>query len=94
MKGQHYTLDLDRPFELFEGSTLGPGNSHLQVLTFRQDGPAWGFSYGLPLGRKPYVNHEVKGYIMPLLNGETRVIHDRVRLRVGLQRRRRSRWCA
>jgi hypothetical protein len=79
MKGQRCTLDLARPFELFEGSALGPGDSQLQVLTFRQDGIAWGFSYGLPIGRKPYVNRDVKGYLTPLLGGETRVIHDRVR---------------
>ncbi len=60
------------------------GNSHLQVLTFRQDGVAWGFSYGLPITRKPYVNREVKGYLTRLLGGETRVIRDRVRTRAGL----------
>ena len=63
---------------------MGPGNSHLQVLTFRQDGIAWGFSYGLPIGRKPYVNREVNGYLTPWLGGEARVIHDRVRTRAGL----------
>ena len=54
------------------------------MLTFRQDGIAWGFSYGLPIMGKPYVNREVKGYLTPLLGGETRVIHDRVRARAGL----------
>jgi hypothetical protein len=81
MNGGTCTLDLGQPFELFEGSAMGPGNSQLQVVSFRQDGIAWGFSYGLPITRKPYVNHEVNGYLTPLLNGETRVIHDRVRAR-------------
>ena len=84
MTAARCTLDLARPFELFEGSAMGPGNSYLQVLTFRQDGVAWGFSYGLPITRKPYVNREVKGYLTRLLGGETRVIRDRVRARAGL----------
>ena len=83
LKDRRCELDLTRPFELFEGSATGPGDSQLQVLSFRQDGIAWGFSYGLPIGRKPYVNHQANGYLMPLLGGETRVIHDRLRAKAG-----------
>jgi uncharacterized membrane protein len=83
MKDQRYALDLDRSFELYEGSSTGPGGSPLQVLSFRQDGVAWGFSYGLPITRKPYVNLDVDGYLTPLLGGEVRVIHDRIRARLA-----------
>jgi hypothetical protein len=82
-KAQPCLLDLDRPFELYEGSATGPGGSQLQVLSFRQDGIAWGFSYGLPITRKPYVNCDVNGYLSPLLGGEARVIHDRIRSRLA-----------
>jgi hypothetical protein len=82
MKDQRFALDLDRPFELYEGSATGPGGSQLQVLSFRQDGIAWGFSYGLPIARKPYVTCDVNGYLTPLLGGEARVIHDRIRSRL------------
>jgi hypothetical protein len=53
MKAQARTLHFDWPFDLFEGSAMRPGNSHLQVLTFRQDGIAWSFSCGLPITRQP-----------------------------------------
>jgi hypothetical protein len=41
------------------------------------------FSYGLPIGRKPYGNHGVERYVAPIVDAEARVIHDRLRLRFG-----------
>jgi hypothetical protein len=84
---QRWHVDLDQPFELAEASAFGPGNIHLQVLAVRQDERVVAFSYGLPLGRKPYGDHAVDRYVEPLVDGEARVVHDR--LRRGLETVRR-----
>jgi hypothetical protein len=76
-------IDLDEPYELAEGMAWGPANMPLQVLSVRQGDRHWGFSYGLPLGRKPYGDGGFDRYLTPLVNGEARVIHDRLRARVA-----------
>jgi len=79
LHGDEWSIDLARPFELREGCATEPGGVRLQVATFRQDGVEWGFSYGLPIGREPYGNRELDGFVLPLLGAEARVIHERVR---------------
>ncbi|MGA9525975.1 MAG: hypothetical protein WBV82_31235 [Myxococcaceae bacterium] len=77
--GEVATLDLTRPFALFEAGAIGPGGVQAQVVVLKQGDRAWGFSYGLRLGRKPYGNAGVDGTISPFLGGAARVIHDRLR---------------
>jgi hypothetical protein len=83
LKGVRCVLDLRQPFELLDGSAPGPGNLPLQVLLLRQGGEAWGFSYGLPIHRKPYGDTAMKAYVAPVLGAETRVVHDRLRARLA-----------
>jgi len=83
LKGACSVLDLHQPFELHEGFGTGPANMPLQVLWLRQGDRRWGISYGLPIGRKPYGDTLVKNYPTPMLGGETRVIHDRLRGRLA-----------
>jgi hypothetical protein len=77
-RGQRYVLDPRRPFRLYEGSSIRPGSIPLQVVLVEQDGRSWGFSYGLALGRKSY-SDRLTDALGPLLGGETRVLHDRLR---------------
>jgi hypothetical protein len=78
---ERWHVDLDQPCELAEASAFGPGNIPLQVLAVKQGERVVAFSYGLPLGRKPYGDHGVPRYIEPLVDAEARVIHDRIRQR-------------
>ena len=78
---QRWHVDLDQPCQLAEASAFGPGNIPLQVLAVRQGERVVAFSYGLPIGRKPYGESGVDRYIDPLVDGEARVIHDRLRRR-------------
>ncbi len=81
VKDGRHVLDLRQPFELIEGRATGPGDLPLQVVVFLQGGKRWGFSYGLPIARKPYGDTIMEDYPMPMLGGEVRVIHDRLRAR-------------
>ena len=78
---KQWHVDLDQPYELDEASAFGPTNMPLQVLVVRQGDHGLAFSYGLPIGRKPYGDRGVDRYIEPLVDGEARVIHDRLRRR-------------
>jgi hypothetical protein len=78
----HRHLDLSQPYALAEGLAFGPAHMPLQVVSIAQNGDHWGFSYGLPLGRKPYGDRSLDSYLAPLLPGETRIIHDRLRERI------------
>ncbi len=80
---QQWQVDLGKPYELDEAHAFGPGNMSLQVLVVRQGGGGLAFSYGLGVGRKPYGDRSVDRYIEPLLDGEARVIHDRLRTRTA-----------
>ena len=75
---QRWHVDLDQPYELREGFASGPADTPLQVLYVKQGDDGWGFSYGLPLARKPY-GGALDTYFTPLVGGEARVIHDRLR---------------
>jgi hypothetical protein len=79
--GERRSIDLDEPYELAEGSAEGPTNMRLQVVYVQQGGTVWGFSYGLPITRKPYGDTAFDRYPAPLVDGEARVIHDRLRER-------------
>jgi hypothetical protein len=73
-------IDLNQPYELLgEGLAFGFGNMPLQVVEIAQDDRHWGFSYGIPLGRKHYGDRSLSTYITPVLSGEARIIHDRLR---------------
>ncbi|HLK88557.1 MAG TPA: hypothetical protein VKZ18_01610 [Polyangia bacterium] len=80
---QRWQVDLGKPYELDEAHAFGPGNISLQVLVVRQSDGGLAFSYGLPLGRKPYGDRAVDRYVEPLVDGEARVIHDRLRTRTA-----------
>jgi hypothetical protein len=79
LRGKGGQTDLERPYELTEGSTLGPGNLPVQVVYVRQGDNLLGFSYGLPLGRKPHGEGVFDRWVEPLVDAEARVIHDRLR---------------
>ncbi|MDP2274844.1 MAG: hypothetical protein Q8N23_16925 [Archangium sp.] len=72
------SIDLSAPFEMIEASSLGPTDMQLQVLVFTQHDKEWGFSYGLPISRKPQGDQHLPRPIGPLLGGEAKVIHDRL----------------
>ena len=74
-------VDLDEPYQLDEALAFGQASMSLQVLVVREGDHGLAFSYGLPLGRKAYGDRSVDRYIAPLVNGEARVIHDRLRQR-------------
>jgi hypothetical protein len=76
---QRWHVDLEQPYELAEASAFGTGSVHLQVLAVRQGERVVAFSYGLPLGRKPYGDHAVDRHVEPLVDAEARVVHDRLR---------------
>jgi len=76
-------IDLTVPFTLEEGGADGPAHMPLQVLVVRQPGREVALSYGLPLGRSPYGDTRYATFPRPLLDGETRVLHDRLRAKVG-----------
>lgn len=76
---QQCHVDLDQPCQLAEASAIGPGSVRLQVLALRQGDRVLAFSYGLPIGRKPYGDHSVDQYLEPVVDAEARVIHDRIR---------------
>jgi MFS family permease len=76
---KRWHVDLDQPYELDEAFGFGPVNMPLQVLVVRQGDHELAFSYALPLGRKPYGERTVDRYFEPLVDGEARVIHDRLR---------------
>src|SRR5450631_2057440 len=46
-------------------SAFGPASVPVQVLAVRQGDHVLAFSYGLPMGRKPYGDHAVDRYIEP-----------------------------
>jgi hypothetical protein len=75
-------LHLSQPYELEEGLAFGLKNMPLQVVIITQNSECWGFSYGLPMWRKPYGDKTLDEYLTPLLAGETRIIHDRLRQRI------------
>ena len=77
--GCSYALDLRQPFELFEWSESGPGDSTLQKVVLRQGEAAWGFTYPLGVGHKQYDNCPGMGGPRVMLNGEASVIHERLR---------------
>jgi hypothetical protein len=77
---ERWHVDLDQPCQLAEASAFGPSGIRLQVLAVKQGDRLVAFSYGLPIGRKAYGDHAVDRYIEPLVDGEARVIHDRLRL--------------
>jgi hypothetical protein len=76
-------IDLTVPFTLEEGGAEGPAHMPLQVLVVRQPGREVALAYGLPLGRSPYGDTRHATFPRPLLDGETRVIHDRLRAKAG-----------
>jgi hypothetical protein len=76
-------IDLDQPYMLDEGMAWGPGNMPLQVLYVRQGRNVLKLSYGLPLGRKAHGERQFETYVIPLVDGEARVVHDRLRARLG-----------
>jgi hypothetical protein len=80
---QQWHVDLNQAYELDEASAFGPANMSLQVLVVRQGGHGVAFSYGLPLGRRAYGDGAVDRYIEPLVDGEARIIHDRLRARAA-----------
>lgn len=81
---ERWHVDLDQPCELAEASAFGPASVPVQVLAVRQGDHVLAFSYGLPMGRKPYGDHAVDRYIEPFIDAEARVIHDRLRRRFDL----------
>jgi hypothetical protein len=83
LRAQQWSVDLGQPYELDEALAFGPNHMSLQVLVVRQGGGGLAFSYGLPLGRKAYGDRSVDQYIEPLVDGEARVIHDRLRTRTS-----------
>jgi hypothetical protein len=80
---QQSHIELGRPYELDEALGFGIKNMPLQVLVIRQGERSLAFSYMLALGRKVHGDRTVDRYIEPLLNGEARVIHDRLRSRTA-----------
>lgn len=83
---ERHHLALDEPYELDEGMAttgFGPATYSLQVVLLRQDGTEWGFSYMLPATRRPYGNRVLDRHPGPALSGEVRVIHDRLRAKLG-----------
>ena len=80
---ERWQVDLDQPCELAEASAFGPASIPVQVLAIKQGGGVLAFSYGLPMGRKPYGDHAVDRYIEPFVDAEARVIHDRLRRRAS-----------
>lgn len=78
-----WSTDLEQPYELEEGLAHGPAEMPVQVLYVKQGNNRWGFSYGLPLRRRPHGENVFDRYVAPLVNGEARVIHDRLRQRLG-----------
>jgi hypothetical protein len=83
LRGQQWHVNLDEPYALDEAHAFGPASMSLQVLVVRQGDHGLAFSYGLPIGRKAYGDNAVDRYIEPLVDGEARVIHDRLRARVA-----------
>ena len=79
---ERWRIDLNQPFELDEASAPGPAHARLQVLLVSQGNSRWGFSYMLPMTREPYGDRALDRYLTPLLNGETYLIHDRLRARL------------
>jgi len=79
-KGRRHTLDPRRPFALLEGISIRTSSVPLQVVLLTQDDRSWAFSYGLALGKKAYGDraNDVPR-LGPLLGGEARVLHDRLR---------------
>lgn len=78
---QRTYVDLDQPCQLAETSAVHPTGISLQVLALKQGDRLLAFSYGLPLGRKPYGAESVANHIEPVVDAEARVIHDRIRQR-------------
>lgn len=72
-------VDLTRPFELDEATALGPQHMLLQVVIVTQGDVQLGFSYGLPMGRKGYGDRTLDAPVGPLVDGQARVIHERLR---------------
>lgn len=72
-------IDLRQPYQLDEACALGPGKMPLQVLVIKQGDSLGGFSYSLPMTKKPHGERTVEHYLTPLVGGEARVIHDRLR---------------
>jgi len=76
--GRRHTLDPRRPFLLFEALSIQ--TSSMQFVLVTQDDRSWGFSYGIRLGKKAYGDAAVEAPPLgPLLDGEARVLHDRLR---------------
>jgi hypothetical protein len=73
------SLDVQRPFRISEASAIGAYGMQYQVVVVTQGEQSWGFSYMLPVGRPPYGDRAVDEAVPPLLGGEVRVIHDRLR---------------
>jgi len=78
-EGERQTLDLRRPFALFEARSWTDTMS-LQFVLITQDDRSWGFSYGLAVRRQAYGHRAVdEPPLGPMLGGEARVLHDRLR---------------
>lgn len=75
-------IDLSQPYQLDE-AVVFTGRDHLQVLVVTQDGGELAFSYTLGMGRTSYGGRRVGRYIEPIIDGEARVIHDRIRRASG-----------
>ena len=83
VRADHWRVNLDEPYQLDEAFAFGPANMSLQVLVVRQGDHGVAFSYALPLGRKFHGDQAVDRYIEPLVDGEARIIHDRLRARAA-----------
>jgi hypothetical protein len=86
-KGGRHTLDPRRPFSLFEGICIRSSSVPLQVVLVTQDDRSWAFSYGIALGKKAHGDRALDvPELGPMLGGEARVLHDRLRAQPAMTR--------